>query len=206
MTAHQERARGLALPPIPEAPECSGQRKWESGPASSERTEAMQAANQATTPRKRESSGAERAAGAAQHAAERAAKRTVNERKLPAWRSVKEWPADREAFGRLTLRGSADQQAGGTRAVCRIRGGVLTLGIEQRAAAGEEAEEEVAELPVEALAVGLQRGRAHMLTLATIYKNEMFDEIYCFCDDPVRRNKWIAVFRRMGVAIYDLRD
>jgi hypothetical protein len=29
----------------------------------------------------------------------------------------------------------------------------------------------------------------------------MYDEIYCSADKQVKRNKWIAVFRRMGVAI-----
>ena len=63
-------------------------------------------------------------------------------------------------------------------------------------------------MPVEALAVGLQRERANMFTIATVYKNldKMFDEIYCSCDDAAIRNRWIALFRGMGVAIFDLRD
>ena len=195
--AHPARTRCpcAALAPIPEAPECSGKPEWERGPASSERTGLSESIH-ATTPQHCESSGAECAA-----------KRAVVKRELPAWRSVVEWPEDREAFGRFTLKASADTHAASVRALCRIRDGVLTLDIEQRAAAGEEIEKMVAELPVEALAVGLQRGRANMLTLATVGdKGEMFDEIYCFCDNPVRRNKWIAVFRRMGVAVFDLRD
>jgi len=59
---------------------------------------------------------------------------------------------------------------------------------------------------VEALAVGMRRGRANMLTIATVHGNNLFDEIYCVCDDPARRNRWIAMFRGMGVAIFDLRD
>ena len=138
-----------------------------------------------------------------------AVKRTAVKRELPAWRSVEEWPARWSASGRMTLSGSdtrVDVQAKRVRAVCRVHDGLLTLGIKQRAAAGEEAEKVVAEVPLEVLAVGLQRGRANMLTMATLYRNEMFDEIYCFCDDPIRRNKWIHVFRRMGVAIFDMRD
>ena len=65
--------------------------------------------SQARTRQHRESSGAERAGGAAK----RAAKRTDDERELPARRSVKEWPANREARGRLTLRASADPHAEG---------------------------------------------------------------------------------------------
>ena len=48
--------------------------------------------------------------------------------------------------------------------------------------------------------------RANMLTIATVHESNLFDEIYCVCDDPARRNRWIAVFRGMGVAIFDLRD
>ena len=58
----------------------------------------------------------------------------------------------------------------------------------------------------EALAVGMRRGRPNVFTIATVHENEMFDEIYCSCDDPAIRNRWIALFRGMGVAIFDLRD
>ena len=107
---------------------------------------------------------------------------------------------------RLTLRGSADPQAEGMHAVCRLRDGVLTLDMQQRTAAGEKTQVVVAEVPVEALAVGLQRSRANMFTIATVYQNKTFDEIYCFCADPVRRDRWIAIFRRMGVAIGRVND
>jgi hypothetical protein len=40
--------------------------------------------------------------------------------------------------------------------------------------------------------------------IATVYQSKMFDEIFCFADDQVKRNKWIAVFRRMGVPVSDL--
>ena len=92
------------------------------------------------------------------------------------------------------------------RVVCRIRDGVITLGIERRDAAGEETEELVAEVPAEALAVGLQRGRTNMLMLATVHESKMFDDIYCFCDNSAIRNRWIAIFRRLGVAIFDLQN
>ena len=129
------------------------------------------------------------------------AERATDGRELPALPSTGEWPAHWTASGRITVRGSADPQAKGKRAVCRIREGVLTLGIEGRGAAGETTEEVAAEVPIKVLAVCLQEGRTDMFTLATVHKNRMFDEIYCFCDDPARRTRWIAVFRRMGVAI-----
>ena len=192
LQAHGRSPR-TALAPIPE---CEGKPDWGRGPAPSAsdlRRETM------TTAMQREITADERAAKCA-------AKCAAVKRKLPAWRSVQEWPDHREAFGRMTLRASGDPRAGGTRAVCRIRDGVLTIGIKQKAAAGDTTEEVAAEVPLEVLAVGLQRGRTNMLTLATVYKNEMFDEIYCFCNDATRRNRWIAVFRQMGVAIYDLID
>ena len=191
-----ERSPRTALTPIPEAPECSGKPDLESGPSPSERR--VSNLSDAMAPRPIVSTADERA--------ERAAKRAAVERELPAWRSVKEFPAHREAFGRLTLRASDDPQAEGVRAVCRVRDGALTLGLEKRAASGEWTEKVVAEVPLEALAVGMRRGRANMLTIATVHGNNLFDEIYCVCDDPARRNRWIAIFRGMGVAIFDLRN
>ena len=190
------------LAPIPEAPECWGEPDWESAgapcdpvsPSSTDRSEAM-------TDGSCEDTDGERA--------ERAAERAAVKREPPARRLLNGWPADREVTevrGRVTLRGSADPQAESMPAVCRIRAGVLTLNIEERAAAGAKTEVVVAEAPVEALAARLHRGRADMFALATVYENEMFDEIYCFCDDPAKRDRWIEVFRRMGVAVFDSRD
>ena len=191
--AHGHRPR-TALAPIPEAPESTGTPDWESGPAPAERSDLSQAAT-SESPRKI----------TADERADRA-KRAAVKQKMPAWRSVEEWPAGGEARGRVTLRAHADPQAEGTRAMCRIRDGVLTISTEQQTAAGETTEVVVAKVPLEVLAVGLQRGRTNMLALATVHESEMFDEIYCFCDNAARRNRWIAIFRRMGVAIFDLRD
>ena len=220
-----DRSPRTALTPIPEAPECSSRPAWESAPEPAERTGSVRhriTLSDAMAPRPIVSTADERAErtdsglsdattpraveSAADERAERAAKRAAVERELPAWRSVREFPAHREAFGRLTLRASDDPQAEGVRAVCRVRDGALTLGLEQRAASGERTEKVVAEVPLEALAVGMRRGRANMLTIATVHESNLFDEIYCVCDDPARRNRWIAVFRGMGVAIFDLRD
>jgi hypothetical protein len=107
-----------------------------------------------------------------------------------------EWTAHREARGEVTLKATADHRRS-LRAVCSINNGVLTLTPEGSTAV-------VAEVPVAELAVGLQRGRNNMFMIATVYQNKMFDEIFCFADDQVKRNKWIAVFRRMGVPVSDL--
>ena len=101
-----ERSPRTALTPIPEAPECSDKPDLESGPSPSERRGSD--LSDAMAPRPIVSTADERA--------ERAAKRAAVERELPAWRSVREFPAHREAFGRLTLRASDDPQAEGVRA------------------------------------------------------------------------------------------
>ena len=62
----------------------------------------------------------------------------------------------------------------------------------------------VVAVPVEELAVGLQRGRTDMFIIATRNGNKLYDDISCFADDQEKRNKWIAVLRRMGVPIFDL--
>ena len=108
---------------------------------------------------------------------------------------AKESPAYQEVRGRLTLKAS-DDHCKAVRTVCSIRHGVLTVSIESSKAV-------VAEVPVDELAVGLSRWRTDMFTIATLHNNRMYDEIYCFVDDQVKRNKWIAVFRRMDIPVFD---
>ena len=207
--ARAPRRSPRALSPISEAPECTGRPDWERRTAAATAHPERSAHDVSdpsggTTPRPGASTADESTAEERAECAAAAARAAVNW-ELPAWRSVEEWPAGRQAAGRFTLRGCADLQTEGVPAVCRIRDGVLTLSVEQRGAAGDEGTEAVvAEVPCEVLAVGLRRGRTSMLTLATVHKNEMFDEIYCSCDNPARRNRWVAVFRRMGVAVFDL--
>jgi hypothetical protein len=114
----------------------------------------------------------------------------------PAWREARDRPADREVRGQLTLMASADH-IDAMRAVCSIRHGVLSMRIARST-------EVVAAVPVHELAVGLSRECTDMFTVATLHEDRMYDEIYCFADDQIKRNKWIAVFRRMGVPVFDL--
>jgi hypothetical protein len=118
-------------------------------------------------------------------------------------------PSYREARGRLTLKASADHP-GAVRAVCSIEHRVLTLIKASRDTCGDVSQHispvMLAEVPLELLAVRLQRGRADMFTIATRHKNRLYDEIYCFADDQAERDEWIAVFRRMGVSILHLRE
>ena len=118
-------------------------------------------------------------------------------------------PSYREARGRLTLKASADHP-GAVRAVCSIEHRVLTLSKASRDMCGDGSQHispvVLAQVPLEELAVRLQRGRADMFTIATRHKNRLYDEIYCFADDQAERDEWIAVFRQMGVSILHLRD
>ena len=200
---HANSARGHAvLPPIPEAQErvppgqAGGRPDWERGP----RTRSSDLSAAATPP-------------SGESTADTDEGTELTAACIYPWHSVREWPAGQEARSRITLRACADPRAQGqgTRAVCRVRDGVLTLSsslfIDQRSAEGEWRPGLVlAKVPVEALAVGLLRGRDDIFTVGTVHKNRVYDEIYCSADNQSKRDKWIMVFRRMGVTIYRLAD
>ena len=122
-------------------------------------------------------------------------------RQAPEWRrDQQDWPAHKKAHGEFMLKGSPDAGSA-VRVLCSVLHGVLTLtDINSRSRESRV----LAQVPLHDLAVGLQGGRSSMLTLATMYGDKMFDEIYCFADDPSKRNRWVAIFRRMGVPIFDL--
>ena len=121
-------------------------------------------------------------------------------RQAPEWRrDQQDWPAHKKAHGEFMLKASPDAESH-VRAVCSVLHGVLTLTDIKRSAK----QKCLAQVPLHDLAVGLRRGRSSMLTLATVHGEKMFDEIYCFADDPVKRNRWVAIFRRMGVPIFDV--
>ena len=138
---------------------------------------------------------------------------TIENQNEQAPRSFHQWPAHRKVRGELTLKGSVDLR-NGLRAVCSVSHGVLTLHIDKpapRDPSGAKAKATgstavVVEVPAAELAVGLKRGHIDMFIIATLHENRMYDEICCFADNQVKRNKWIAVFRRMGVAIFDVSD
>jgi hypothetical protein len=123
--------------------------------------------------------------------------------------SHRTWPAQREARGLLTIKASPNHGKS-LRTECSLQHGLLMLSIAQALRESSSGESSgsvvVATIPVEELAVGLQRGRTDMFIIATRYRNKLYDDIACFADDQEKRNKWIAVFRRMGVPIFDLSD
>ena len=116
--------------------------------------------------------------------------------------SHRAWPAQREARGLLTVKASPTHSKG-LCAECSVQNDVLTLSI-ARAAGSRESSGTVVAVPLQDLAVGLKRGRTDMFIIATRNGDQLYDDISCFADDQEKRNKWIAVLRRMGVPIFDL--
>jgi hypothetical protein len=120
--------------------------------------------------------------------------------------SHRAWPAQREARGLLTVKASPTHSKG-LCAECSVQNDVLTLSISRASRESSGASSgtvTVVAVPVEELAVGLQRGRTDMFIIATRNGDKLYDDISCFADDQEKRNKWIAVLRRMGVPIFDL--
>jgi hypothetical protein len=105
-----------------------------------------------------------------------------------------------EACDRFTLKASADHRDG-VNAMFSIEHCVLTL---SSCPIGASPVTILSQVPVEHLAVGMKPGRENMFTIATLHKNTLYDEIYCFADGQAKRNQWIAVFREMDVPIFDL--
>ena len=127
------------------------------------------------------------------------------------WHRVRDWPAQkwpahREARGDFTLNDSPDSTRA-LRAVCTIQHGVLCFSIVNPPGihSGKHTSISV-EIPVQHLAVGLQRGRNTMPSIAKLHKDVISDEIYCFAQDQATRNKWTGIFRRMGVPIFNLNE
>ena len=116
--------------------------------------------------------------------------------------SHRAWPAQREARGLLTIKASPNHSKGMC-AECSVQNDVLSLSIAESSGTSSGT---VVAVPIEELAVGLQRGRTNMFIIATRNGDQLYDDISCFADDQEKRNKWIAVLRRMGVPIFDLSD
>ena len=116
--------------------------------------------------------------------------------------SHRAWPGQREARGLLTIKASPNHSKG-LRAECSVQNDVLSLSIAESSGTSSGT---VVAVPIEELAVGLQRGRTNMFIIATRNGDQLYDDISCFADNQEKRNKWIAVLRRMGVPIFDLSD
>ena len=152
-----------------------------------------------------------------------ASARKGRENARTTWHRVQDWPAPKwpahvEARGDLTLKISPDSREA-ARAVCTVQHGVLRFSTVGKMLGADEPDGPDAdgksrgehtciciEVPVEDLAVGLQRGRSTMLTIAKLRNGMRYDEVCCFAGDQATRNKWTGIFRRMGVPIFEKRE
>jgi hypothetical protein len=109
--------------------------------------------------------------------------------------------------GRLTLK-ATPSHSNAILAECSIKNGTLSMAKQPASSPGNMSDPSavLAEVPVDQLAVGLLKGRTDMMMLATLHKGRMYDEIYCVAAGQAKRNQWIAVFRRMGVPVFDVSE
>jgi hypothetical protein len=122
--------------------------------------------------------------------------------------AARSWPAHREARGMLRLRHTLVDPAGeigrSLQTLWSIHHGMLTISVE--AIPGDRAFTRVAvRLAVEEVAVSILPGHHRLFTLSS-QLGDRTDEVYCYAEDQRARNKWIAVFRRLGLAIYTRRQ
>ena len=118
-------------------------------------------------------------------------------------------PAQQRALGVLTMKASSDH-CNATRLRASIERGVLTLArvASSPSRDGDRSGDEdvVATVPLEDLAVGVQRERADMFFLATRHEGKLYDDICCVFSCEEERDKWVATFRQVGVATVHLND
>jgi hypothetical protein len=118
---------------------------------------------------------------------------------------MEEWPDHQEVCGELTLKGKMDNRTS-MRAKCSMDRCMLTLTTPRqssRDASGGGIQSNFVQISVEELAVRLPQDRTDAFEIGTLHENRIINEICCFADNQSEQDKWIATFRRMGVAIFD---
>jgi len=106
------------------------------------------------------------------------------------------WPEHRIARGFLTVRATPNKNDKGCSTLCSIERSLLTLSVESPDGKGFVAE--IAKVTTSDIVVTLFPGCFDMFCMTTVHEGI---EIYCFAEDQVKRNKWVAVFRRMGIVV-----
>jgi hypothetical protein len=109
------------------------------------------------------------------------------------------WPEYREARGFLRLSAGKLEKNNSILSLCSIRNGTLTLSVKPGTGDGT-VDTIVAQTSLDELIVSIFPGRFDMFRICR--QGEEREEIYCFAMDQTARNKWIAVFRRMRIAIH----
>ena len=117
----------------------------------------------------------------------------MQERKTRLGGVPKPWPRDRIARGCLTVRATPSNLVRGVETFCLIQDSQMTISLIQPGGVNVE----LARVATNDLIVTLFPGHFQMFRLATAGGVD----IYCFAADQEKRNKWVAVFRRMNIVI-----
>ena len=113
------------------------------------------------------------------------------------------WSEAREAHGYLKLSHTLCHpvQEPCLHCLCSIQQGTLTIRI--KAEPGDQSFKKVmARVLVGDVVVSLVRGCQRTFVLSSRGSNGV-DEVYCYTEDQTARNKWVGIFRRHGLAVYE---
>ena len=117
--------------------------------------------------------------------------------------NARPWPAHREACGYVELGALLGGGARRLAARCHVQRGEITLW--RRTGADDKAfPQELLRISSPHFIVSVVPGHHNVFILSS-QDGDRMEEVYCYTADQTARNKWIAVFRRQGVAIYATR-
>ena len=118
--------------------------------------------------------------------------------------NARPWPAHREACGYVELGAYLGRGSGRLAAQCHVQGGVITLW-RRTGADAKDFQEELLRISSPHFIVSVSPEHHNVFILSS-QDGDRTEEVYCYTADQTARNKWIAVFRRQGVAIYATRQ
>ena len=105
------------------------------------------------------------------------------------------WPAEREVFGPLELRGSARRRSRqDTEIMCKIQHGVMSFGRSDGAM--------LAEVSVSKVIVTIVPDQTRKFSICSGIEHIRRTQVWCCAKDQVNRNKWLAILHRLGVDLY----
>ena len=118
------------------------------------------------------------------------------------WQLLSEtpWPADREVFGPLELRGSAWRRSQQDMEImCQIQHGVMTFSRSD----GPGAEMVLlAEMSVSNVVATIVPDQTRKFSICSGIAHINRTQVWCCAKDQVNRNKWLAILHRLGVDLY----
>ena len=105
------------------------------------------------------------------------------------------WPAEREVFGPLELRGSARRRSRqDTEIMCKIQHGVMTFSRSDGAL--------LAEVSVSNVIATIVPDQTRKFSICSGIEHIRRTQVWCCAKDQVNRNKWLAILHRLGVDLY----